>query len=137
MYEIMNPTPDSPRSDLELEVLKKRLHFPFAIGWIIMVKNARIERCRIYFDGEQLRALDSNKVPRSELPLHLDGILQFLVPETLYVTNESIIEVRDGDRLLRREKFMSLWTGLKDEGKVVVLGRGKSKIRLMQPRATI
>lgn len=60
---------------------------------------------------------DENGALSSEVALPRDGILNFRIPENINVGNESIVEVRDRNTSIRREKFGSIATPLtKAEG---------------------
>ncbi len=67
--------------------------------------NMYVTRCRTFYDGKQLSALDPTGVARTELALPRDGVLAFRIPETVNVDNDALVEVRDGDRSVLMEKF--------------------------------
>ncbi len=97
---------DKLQPEVTLETLKERVISPFPSDWAVIVTGNRyVERCNVYYDGRQLHALDPAGVSRSELPLPRDGVLNFRIPEIVGVNNESMVEVRDGDRSIRREAF--------------------------------
>jgi hypothetical protein len=93
-----------------LETFKERVTSPFPSNWAIIVRGNRyVEKCRVSYDGKQLSALDPAGVARSELPLPRDGVLNFRIPETVNVDNDSMVEVRDGEyRSIAQEKFGSI-----------------------------
>jgi hypothetical protein len=106
---IVTSSTKKPEHEVTLETLKARVTSPFPSNWTIIVRaNRRIDRCSVYTDATQLRALDSDGVSRSELPLPPEGVLNFRIPENVNVSNESIVEVRDGDRSVLWEKFGSI-----------------------------
>jgi len=100
---------DKMRPEVYLETFKERVALPFPSNWAIIVKGNRyVGRCKASYDGKQLSALDPAGVARSELPLPLDGVLNFRIPETVNVDNEAVVEVRDGDRSIALERFGSI-----------------------------
>jgi len=100
---------DKLQQEVFVETLKERVTSPFPSNYAIIVKGNRfVEKCKVSYDGKQLSALDPAGVARSELPLPRDGVLNFRIPETINVDNESVVEVRDGDRPIAVEKFGSI-----------------------------
>jgi hypothetical protein len=92
-----------------LETLKERVTSPFPSNWAIIVKgNIHVEKCRVSYAGTQLSALDPAGVARYELPLPRDGVLNFRIPEAINLDNESMVEVKDGERSIDMEKFGSI-----------------------------
>jgi hypothetical protein len=106
---VMIVSANKPQHEVTLELLKARVTSPFPSDWTIIVAGRRrLERCNVYIDARQLQALDSDGAPRSELPLPKDGVLNFRIPEDVKVGNEAIVEVRDGEKSVRREEFGSI-----------------------------
>jgi hypothetical protein len=100
---------DKLQPEVFLETFKERVTSPFPSNWAIIVKgNTYVARCRVSYDGKQLFAMDPAGVAKEELARPRDGVLNFRIPETVNVDNESMIEVRDGDRLLDTERFGSI-----------------------------
>jgi hypothetical protein len=100
---------DKLQQEVYVQTFKERVTSPFPSNWaIIVMGNRYVERCRVYYDGKQLSALDPAGVAKSELPLPLDGVLDFRIPETVNVNNESMVEVKDGDRSIELAKFGSI-----------------------------
>src|SRR5438094_9100297 len=67
-----------PEHEIALETLKARVTSPFPSNWTIIVRgNKRLDRCSVYIDAAQLRALDSDGELRSVLPLPSGGVLNF------------------------------------------------------------
>jgi hypothetical protein len=97
---------DKLQPEVFLEILKERVTLPFPSNWAIIVKGNRyVEKCRATYNGTQLSALDPAGVARYELPLPRDGILNFRIPEAVNLDNESIVEIKDGERTIDLEKF--------------------------------
>jgi len=97
---------DKLQPEIALQTFKERVTSPFPSNWAIIVTGNRyVERCNVSYNGTQLSALDPAGVPRSELPLSRDGVLNFRIPETVNVENDEIVEVRDGTRTISRETF--------------------------------
>src|ERR1022692_1029927 len=65
--EVMIVTTDrKPQQEITLEVLKARVTAPFPSDWTIIVRGRRaLDRCNVHIDATQLRALDSDGVPKS------------------------------------------------------------------------
>jgi hypothetical protein len=100
---------DKLQQEVYLETLKERVTSPFPSNWAIIVKGNRyVARCKVSYGGKQLSALDPAGVARSELPLPRDGVLNFRIPETVNLDNESMVEVRDGERSMELVKFGSI-----------------------------
>jgi hypothetical protein len=100
---------DKLQPEVYLETFKERVTWPFASNWAIIVKGNRyVERCNVTYDGKPLSALDPAGVARIELALPRDGVLNFRIPETVNMDNESMVEVRDGVRSIDTEKFGSI-----------------------------
>jgi hypothetical protein len=100
---------DKLQPEVYLETFKERVTSPFPSNWAIIVRGNRyVEKCKVSYDGKQLSALDPAGVARSELPLPRDGVLNFRIPETVNLDNESMVEVRDGDRSMELVKFGSI-----------------------------
>ncbi|MGA2665069.1 MAG: hypothetical protein ABSF83_09010 [Nitrososphaerales archaeon] len=100
---------DKLQPEVFLETFKERVTLPFPSNWAIIVKGNRyVERCRLSYNGTQLSALDPAGVARYELPLPRDGVLNFRIPETVNLDNESTVEVKDGERSIDVEKFGSI-----------------------------
>jgi hypothetical protein len=100
---------DKLQPEVYLETLKERVTSPFPSNWAIIVKGNRyVEKCRVTYGGNQLSALDPAGVARIELPLAREGILNFRIPETVNLDNESMVEVKDGNRSIDLEKFGSI-----------------------------
>ncbi len=100
---------DKLQAEVYLETFKERISWPFPSNWAIIVKGNRyVERCSVSYDGMRLSALDPAGVARLEFPLPRDGVLNFRIPETVNLDNDSMVEVKDGDRLIDTEKFGSI-----------------------------
>ena len=97
---------DKLQPEVYLETFKERVTSPFPSNYVIIVKGNRyVEKCRVYYADKQLSALDPTGVARYELPLPRDGVLNFRIPEAVSVDNESMVEVRDGDRSITRDQI--------------------------------
>jgi hypothetical protein len=100
---------DKLQPEVFAETSKERVTFPFPSNWAIIVKgNVYVEKCKVFYDGKQLTALDPSGVARYELPLPRDGVLNFRIPETANPENEANVEVKDGERSILMDKFGSL-----------------------------
>jgi len=100
---------DKLQPEVYLETLKERVTMPFPSNWTVVVKGNRyLAKCKVSYGGKQLSALDPAGVARIELPLPRDGVLDFRIPETVSVDNETMVEVRDGDRSILIMKFGSI-----------------------------
>jgi len=100
---------DKLQQQVFVETLKERVTSPFPSNYAIIVKGNRfVEKCNVSYDGKQLSALDPAGVAKYELPLPRDGVLNFRIPETVSVDNESVVEVKDGVTSIASEKFGSI-----------------------------
>ncbi len=109
-----------------LETSKERVSSPFPSNWSIIVKGNRyVEKCKVFYDGTQMSALDPAGVAKYELPLARDGMLYFRIPETVNLDNEAMVEVRDGETSIDLEKFGSIavWATKEQYPTVTVSGR--------------
>jgi hypothetical protein len=107
--QVMIVVLDKLAPEVFLETSKERVTLPFPSNWAIIVKGNRyVEKCRVSYNGTQLSALDPAGVARYELPLPRDGVLNFRIPEAVNLDNESMVEVKDGDRSIDMEKFGSI-----------------------------
>jgi hypothetical protein len=107
--QVMIVVLDKLAPEVFLETLKERVTLPFPSNWAIIVKGNRyVEKCRVSYNGTQLSALDPAGVARYELPLPRDGVLNFRIPENINLDNESMVEVKDGERSIDLEKFGSI-----------------------------
>ncbi len=109
--QVMIIVVDKLQAEVYIQTLKQRVTSPFPSNWAIVVRGNRyVEKCNVTYDGKQISALDVSGVARTELPLPRDGMLNFRIPETWNIDNESIVEVKDGVRSLVLDKFGSLAT---------------------------
>jgi hypothetical protein len=107
--QVMVIVVDKLQSEVYLQTLKERVTSPFPSNWAIIARGNRyVEKCSISYDGKQLSALDPAGMARYELPLPRDGVLNFRIPETVNADNESIVEVKDGERSISVDKFGSI-----------------------------
>jgi hypothetical protein len=107
--QVMIVVLDKLAPEVFLETSKERVTVPFHSNWAIIVKGNRyVEKCRVSYSGTQLSALDPAGVARYELPLPRDGVLNFRIPEAINIDNESMVEVKDGERSIDIEKFGSI-----------------------------
>jgi hypothetical protein len=93
-----------------LEFLKEHVTSPYNSEYAIIVRGqtTTLERCRVYFEGTPLSAVDTTGVPRTELPLPLGGWLSFRIPADTKVTRDSWVELRDGEAVVLRETIGAL-----------------------------
>ena len=109
--QVMIIVVDKLQQEVYLQTLKERVTTPFPSNWAIVVRGNRyVEKCNLTYEGKQLSALDPSGVARTELPLPRDGLLNFRIPETMNLDNESMVEVKDGTRSILLDKFGSLAT---------------------------
>ena len=91
---------------VSLEVIRERVTDPYPSDLALIVgARKRVERCSALCNGRQMSAEDSMGKQRTELPLPVGGYLYFRIPEEVAVDDESTVDVRDGDSVLRRERF--------------------------------
>jgi hypothetical protein len=107
---------DKLQAEVSVEALNERVTSPFPSNWAIIVRGNRyVGKCCVFLNGTQLRAMDPAGVLMSTQPLPRDGVLNFRIPDTLNVDNESIVEVRDGDRSIQQGKFGLIGVALSKE----------------------
>ena len=122
---------DKLQPEIALQTFKERVTSPFPSNWAIIVTGNRyVERCNVSYNGTQLSALDPAGVPRTELPLPRDGVLNFRIPETVNVENDEIVEVRDGNRMIRYGE-LRIDPGQADEG--IVSRPSPSRVSSLHP----
>jgi hypothetical protein len=94
------------RPYLALEVREEHISSPISSNWAIIVSgHESMEACRVSLNGVPLRTIDHMNQPTTEMRLPRDGSLSFHIPEGVELNSASIVEVRDGDRLLRSVPF--------------------------------
>ena len=94
------------RPYLALEVREEHISSPFSSNWAIVVSvHESIEACRVSLNNVPLRTIDHMNQPTTELRIPRDGALAFHIPEGMEMNSGSIVEIRDGDRLLRSVPF--------------------------------
>jgi len=94
------------RPYLALEVRDEHISSPFSSNWAIVVSgHESLEACRVSLNNEPLRTIDHMNQATTELRLPRDGALAFHIPDGMEMNVASIVEVRDGDRVLRSEAF--------------------------------
>jgi hypothetical protein len=124
--QVMIIVVDKLQSEVYLQTLKERVTSPFPSNWAIIVRGNRyVEKCSVSYDGKQLSALDPAGVARYELPLPRDGLLNFRIPESVNIDNESTVEVKDGVRSISMDKFGSIAAMPTKEGYPTVTVSGR------------
>jgi len=92
-----------------LEAREDHISTPILSNWAIIVSgHQNIERCRVFYNNVQLSTIDHMGTLRSEMRLPRADSLWFRIPDTMEVNDAYLVEVRDGDRLLRSETFGSI-----------------------------
>jgi hypothetical protein len=92
------------RPYLALEVREEHVSSPFSSNWAIIVSgHESIEKCQVSFNGVPLSTIDHLGHATTELRLPRDGALAFHIPANMELDRAYLVEVRDGDRLLRSE----------------------------------
>jgi len=92
--------------DIMLETREDRISTPIASNWAIIVSGRQsVERCRVFYNSVQLNAIDHMGQARAELRLPRDGSLTFRIPDYMEINDAFLVEVRDGEVLLRGEPF--------------------------------
>ncbi|MDA4134820.1 MAG: hypothetical protein OK441_04555 [Thaumarchaeota archaeon] len=93
-------------ANVSLEAIRDRVTEPY-LSEITLIVGARkrLESCSVTINGRRLLANDSLGKPQPVLPLPVGGYLYFRIPNDFAVDGETTVEVRDGERVLRRERF--------------------------------
>jgi hypothetical protein len=92
------------RPYLALEVREEHISSPFSSDWAIIVSgHESIEACQVSLNNVALRTIDHMNQASTDLRLPRDGALAFHIPHGIVLSSASVVEVRDGDRLLRSE----------------------------------
>lgn len=94
------------RPYLALEVREEHISSPFSSNWAIIVSgHESLEACRVSLNNVPLRTIDHMNQPTTELRIPRDGALAFHIPDGMELNSGSIVEIRDGDLLLRSVPF--------------------------------
>jgi hypothetical protein len=96
---------------VSLEAREERISSPMSSNWAIVVSSRQsVEKCRVFYNHVQLNTVDHMGDARSELRMPRDGSLSFHIPDSMTLSDAYMVQVRDGDRLLRSETFGSIRT---------------------------
>ncbi len=99
------------RPPVSLEAREERPTFPISSTWAIIVSGYEsIERCRVFYNHMQLSAIDHLGELKSEMRLPRDSSLSFHIPDSMEVNDVYLVEVFDGDHLVRSDTFGSIRT---------------------------
>ena len=94
------------RHYLALEVREERMSSPISSNWAILVTgHESIEACRVSYNHVPLSTIDHMNHAVAELRMPRDGALAFHIPDEMELNDAFVVEVRDGDRLLRSQAF--------------------------------
>jgi len=95
---------------VSLTRVEKPMTTPIASSWAIVfhVSNPT-GTYTLYADGNQLMTFD-NGVSRSEVVAPDSGTYYFRIPSSMTVRDDSIIEVKESGKVVRRERFGSIPT---------------------------
>lgn len=94
---------------VSLEAREERTTTPIASNWAVLVSGRQsIERCRVFYNHVQLNTVDHLGEVKSELRIARDSTLTFRIPDTMEINDTYLVEVKDGERLLRSETFGSI-----------------------------
>ncbi len=94
---------------VSLEAREERMTSPLSSTWAIIVSgHPSIERCRVFYNHVQLSTIDHLGELKSEMRMPRDGALSFHIPDNMELNDAHMVEVFEGDRLLRSETFGSI-----------------------------
>jgi hypothetical protein len=97
------------RMAVSLEARKDPISTPIPSTWAIIISGPQsFERCQVFFNHVQLKTIDHMGELRSEVRMPRAGSLYFRIPASMELNDTYLVEVRDGDRLLRSETFGSI-----------------------------
>jgi hypothetical protein len=99
------------RATVSLEARQDPISTPISSNWAIIISGPQsIERCRVFYNRVQLKTVDHIGELRTEVRMPRAGSLFFRIPNSMELNDAYIVEVRDGDRLLRSESFGAIRT---------------------------
>jgi hypothetical protein len=92
------------RAMVSLEAKHEPISTPISSTWAIIVSGPQsIERCQVFYNHVQLETIDHMGKLRTEVRMPRAGSLYFRIPDSMDLDDAYVVEVRDGDRLLRSE----------------------------------
>jgi hypothetical protein len=94
------------RAMVSLEARQDPVSTPISSTWAIIISAPQsIERCQVFYNHAQLKTIDHMGKLRTEVRMPRAGSLYFRIPDSMELDDAYVVEVRDGDRLLRSETF--------------------------------
>lgn len=103
----------SVRPIVSLEAREERITSPMSSTWAVIVSgHDSIERCRVFYNHVQLSTIDHLGELKSEMRMSRDSSLSFHIPDSMELNDAYLVEVFDGDRLLRSDTFGSIRMGV-------------------------
>lgn len=100
------------RVPVSLEIVRESVSRPYPSNLTLVVgARKRIERCNAWCADRELLAEDSVGTPQSELALPTGGYLYFRIPGEMNVTDDTTVEIRNGNLTLRRERLRNIVGG--------------------------
>ena len=97
------------RAVIYLEAREDPISIPIASTWAIIASGPdSIERCQVFYNGVQLKTIDHMGELRSEVRMPRAGSLSYRIPAPMALNPDYIVQVRDGDRVLREEALGSM-----------------------------
>jgi hypothetical protein len=92
-----------------LDAREERITSPISSTWAIIVSGPQsIEKCRVFYNHVQLSTVDHLGVLKSEMRMPRDTSLAFHIPDTMELNDAFLVEVFEGDRLMRSDTFGSI-----------------------------
>jgi hypothetical protein len=99
------------RPIVSLEVREERISSPISSTWAIIVSgHESIERCQVFYNHMQLSTIDHLGELKSEMRMPRDSSLSFHIPDSMELNDAYMVEVFDGEHLLRSDTFGSVRT---------------------------
>ncbi|MDA4132331.1 MAG: hypothetical protein OK454_04300, partial [Thaumarchaeota archaeon] len=96
-------------SEVMLGTVQERAASPYLSSWGIVVRGIKaLDHCSVSVDGNQLQAVDSSGIGRTEVSVPSNGMVTFRIPDTLKVSTDSIVEVKNGSMTIARQSFSSI-----------------------------
>jgi hypothetical protein len=92
------------RAMVSLEARQDPISTPISSTWAIIISGPQsIERCQVFYNRVQLETIDHMGKLRTKVRMPRAGSLYFRIPDSIDFDDACVVEVRDGDRLLRSE----------------------------------
>ncbi len=104
---------------IAVELREEHMTTPISSNWAIIVSGHQsIERCRVFYNHAQLNTIDHLGEVKSEMRMPRDGSLSFHIPDSMELNDSFLVEVTDGDQLLRSDTFGAIRTMTPSQTKV-------------------